>query len=126
MNLQKELEALQHSQHAMEGEYRLCSNGSVQQQTITRSGDIGWKVIAKTIPGAAHKIAAYFEDGYLEIDDIRRAFMIRDMLLTKVIEEQTVTSMEDVIRKQIRKQMAKPKAKRPKSERVASSHLLDF
>lgn len=126
MNLKQELEALRHSQHAIEDDYRLCSDGSVRASTITRSGDIGWKIIAKPIPGASPRIATHFPDGYLSIDDIRRALDVRDLILTEVVEAATVRSMENVVRKRVKADEAKAKAKpkRPKTTRVAPPHQL--
>lgn len=116
MNLTQELEALRHSQHSMEDDFRLHADGSVHEQTITRSGEIGWKVIAKPIPGASPKMSKYFDDGYLSVDDLRRALDLRDMVLTTIVEASTVKSMEEIVRKRItkkeREENKKPRAKR--------------
>lgn len=119
MSLNQELDALRHSQHSMDENYRIHSNGSVSEQVLTARGQTGWRLIAKPIHGVGPKLAAYFEDGYLAVDDLRRALDIRDAILTATVEEKTVRSMEKVVRKQIRDE--KPKKPRPKKTRLASS-----
>ena len=118
MNLTQELATLRTSQHAMEDDYRLFPDGSIREGTITRSGEVGWKILAKPIPAASPQILMHFPEGHLSVDDLRRALDLRDLIMTKVVEASTVKSMENVVRKQIKAEQKKERPKRPKTERV--------
>lgn len=117
----KELQRLSDSQHTIEDGTRIHSDGSIRTETVTLSGDSGWRIVAKPIPGLSPKISEFFEDGFLVVEDVRLAIDLRDQFLMAIIEEKTIRSMEQVIRKRMAKERRdEKKVPKPKKTRVPS------
>lgn len=117
----KELQRLSDSQHTIEDGTRIHSDGSIRTETVTLSGDAGWRVVAKPIPGVSPKISKFFEEGFLVVEDIRLAIDLRDQFLMAIVEEKTIRSMEQVIRNRMAKEKRDAnKVPKPKRNRVPS------
>lgn len=90
MHAHTSLRELQQDQTSTEDGTRLFHDGSIKIRSLTESGQIGWYVLARPIPGAPVSFSRYFvaySDGqYLKTPGMREAIEIRDAMLTAMVE----------------------------------------
>ncbi len=96
--MREKLKKLKREQASIRGGHRIFHDGSVKIQSLTDSGNIGWCVIAKPVPGASPSIRQYFSqhpDGmYLKVEGIREAIELRDAIFEKMVEARVMRQNE--------------------------------
>lgn len=100
--MREKLRKLQREQSSISDGHRIFHDGSVKIQSLTESGDIGWCVIAKSVPGATHSLRQYFPqhpDGmYLKVEGIREAITLRDTIFERMVEVRVMRQNEMAMR----------------------------
>lgn len=90
MSLHDEIRKLHELQSSTDDGLRLFHDGSIKQRSLTESMEMGWCIVARSVPGASLAFRNYFPsrgDGiYLQVENIRDAMTIRDMMLTTLVE----------------------------------------
>jgi len=90
MSVQTDLRDLQLRQAEVGDGYRLFYDGTIKIQSLTEMGNIGWYILARSIPGATTAFKRYFshtpEGIFLKTEDMREAIAIRDLMMISCVE----------------------------------------
>lgn len=104
MSINEELKALKFEQSTICDEYRLFHDGTIKMASLTDSGQMGWYVVAKPIPGMSFAYRRYFKtqgDGvFLNVPTLREAVSLRDMIFTAIVEARVHRRIENDISNQ--------------------------
>ncbi len=97
-----DLRNLQRAHDGTADDVRLFHDGTIRIHTITGNGEMGWRVVAPSIPRASVMIGRYFtatkkEQRFLKVANLRLAIEIRDKILVYAAEIRTRREIENDI-----------------------------